>query len=213
MSAPTVITITDGLVKFADDEASLTTGAEFECQVTEASINATPNLQTVPATWCAPESQTPAATGYELAITWLQDWTAPGGGLSMWAFENDTATKWFSMQLDKDDDTVVATGQVRVVAGSYGGAAGTPLTATATWPLAAKPTIVVPSPSVPATGATAGTPGTWTPSGSTPPANLAAMSGITASPTTAWTTGQYVVLGDNSHAHWDSSAWVTGDAP
>lgn len=144
MPAPTVITITDGVIKFADDEAGLTTGLAFECQVTEASINATPNLQTVPATWCAPESQAPAATGYELAITWLQDWTAPGGGLSMWAFTNDTATKWFSMQLDRDDLTTVATGQVRVVAGSYGGAAGTPVTATATWPLAAKPSIEVP---------------------------------------------------------------------
>lgn len=145
MPAPTVITITNGLVKFADDEASLATGEAFECQVTEASINATPNLQTVPATWCSPESQSPAATGFELAITWLQDWTAADGGLSMYAFENDTKTKWFSMQLDVDDDTTVATGQVRVVAGSYGGAAGTPLTATATWPLAAKPTITVPT--------------------------------------------------------------------
>lgn len=144
MPAPTVITITDGVVKFADTEAGLTTGEAFECQVTEASINATPNLQTVPATWCAPESQAPAATGFELAITWLQDWTAAGGGLSNYAFINDTATKWFSLALDKDDAVTLAKGQVRVVAGAYGGAAGTPLTATATWPLAGKPTITVP---------------------------------------------------------------------
>lgn len=64
-----------------------------------------------------------------------------------------------------------------------------------------------------ATGATAGKPGTFTPAGSAPRANLAAMSGITASPATAWTTGQYVVLGDNSHAHWTSTAWAAGDAP
>jgi hypothetical protein len=145
MPAPTVITITDGVVTFADTEGDLATGLGFECQVTEASINATPNLQTVPATWCAPESQAPAATGFELAITWLQDWTAPGGGLSMYAFENDTETKFFSLKLDKDDTETVATGQVRLVAGSYGGAAGTPLTATATWPLAAKPAITVPA--------------------------------------------------------------------
>jgi hypothetical protein len=65
----------------------------------------------------------------------------------------------------------------------------------------------------PATGATAGTPGTFTPSGSAPPANLAAMGSITASPTTAWTTGQYVVLGDSSDAFWDSSQWTAGQAP
>lgn len=66
---------------------------------------------------------------------------------------------------------------------------------------------------VTATGATAGTPGTFTPNGATPPANLAAMSGKTASPTTAWTTGQHVVLGDNSHAYWNGTAWTTGNAP
>lgn len=59
-----------------------------------------------------------------------------------------------------------------------------------------------------ATGATAGSPGSFTPGGSTAPANLAAMSTVTASPTTAWTTGQYVVLGDNSHAKWNGTAWV-----
>jgi hypothetical protein len=64
-----------------------------------------------------------------------------------------------------------------------------------------------------ATGATAGSPGTFTPAGSAPPANLAAMSTVTASPTTAWTTGQSVVLGDSSNAHWDGAAWATGIAP
>jgi hypothetical protein len=144
MPAPTVITITNGVLTLADDEAGLATGIGYECQVTEASINATPNLQTVPATWCAPESQAPAATGFELAVTWLQDWSAPGGGLSNYAFINDTALKWFSLKLDATDAVTVAEGQVRLVAGAFGGAAGTPLTATATWPLAAKPTITTP---------------------------------------------------------------------
>jgi hypothetical protein len=64
-----------------------------------------------------------------------------------------------------------------------------------------------------ATGATAGTPGTWTPGGSTPPANLGATTGITATPATAWTTGQYVVLGDVSHCYWNGTAWTAGEAP
>lgn len=63
-----------------------------------------------------------------------------------------------------------------------------------------------------ATGATAGTPGTFTPSGATAPANLAALSGITASPATAWIATQYVVLGDASQAHWTGSAWAAGAA-
>ena len=68
-------------------------------------------------------------------------------------------------------------------------------------------------PPVVATGATAGAPGSFTPAGATVPANLAAMTGITANPATAWTTGQHVVLGDASHAHWTGTAWAAGDAP
>lgn len=69
----------------------------------------------------------------------------------------------------------------------------------------------------PATGATAGTPGTWTPSGATPPATVAALQagGVTASPNTLWTTGQFVqtgIAGAPGQAHWDGSAWVAGPA-
>jgi len=64
-----------------------------------------------------------------------------------------------------------------------------------------------------ATGATAGTPGTFTPTGATAPANLAALAGVTASPATAWTTGQHVILGDASHAYWNATAWTAGNAP
>lgn len=69
-----------------------------------------------------------------------------------------------------------------------------------------------PAPQVNPTGATAGSPGTFTPSGATPPATLAAMSGITANPTTAWTAGQYVVLGNSTLAHWSGTAWAAGAA-
>jgi len=156
MSAPTVILITDGSLKLADTEAGLDLGEAFECQVTEARIDVTPNLTTVPATFCAGESQAPAASGWVLAVAWLQDWTAPGGGLSGYAFTNDTVEKWFELKLDKDDTDAVATGQVRLVAGAYGGPAGTPLPASAEWPLAAKPDIPLPAPAVAAAGAAGG---------------------------------------------------------
>ena len=63
-----------------------------------------------------------------------------------------------------------------------------------------------------ATGATAGAPGAFTPAGAIRPANLAALQGgsVTASPATAWTTGQHVVLLDGSSANWTSSAWAAG---
>lgn len=65
-----------------------------------------------------------------------------------------------------------------------------------------------------ATGATAGSPGTATPANSYFPETLAALqaSSITASPATAWTTGQYITLGDGSTAHWTGSAWAAGAA-
>lgn len=64
-----------------------------------------------------------------------------------------------------------------------------------------------------ATGATAGAPGSWTPADRNRPDMFAAMAGITASPTTAWTTGQSVVLEDGSRAYWDGDSWVEGVAP
>lgn len=71
---------------------------------------------------------------------------------------------------------------------------------------------ITPLGTVAATGATAGTPGSFTPSGSTAPFDLADLDLVTASPATAWTTGQYVVLGDTSHAYWNSTDWVAGEA-
>ncbi|MGW6600605.1 phage tail tube protein [Streptomyces sp. NPDC055036] len=63
-----------------------------------------------------------------------------------------------------------------------------------------------------ATGATAGTPGAFTPSGSVAPYDLADLALVTADPLTAWTTGQHVVLGDGSNAAWDGDSWAEGVA-
>ena len=71
-----------------------------------------------------------------------------------------------------------------------------------------------------ATGATAGTPGTWTPGGSTPPTNVANLIAgspvtVTASPTSAWTAGQYVqtgTAGAAGEANWNGTGWEAGRA-
>jgi hypothetical protein len=68
---------------------------------------------------------------------------------------------------------------------------------------------------VEATTATAGIPATLTPANSYPPLNVAdanAADLLTASPTTAWTTGQYVEFEDGSTGHWDGTTWVAGAA-
>ena len=66
---------------------------------------------------------------------------------------------------------------------------------------------------VAATGATAGMPGYYTPSGANVPANLAALAGLAASPATAWASGQYVITADMLGAHWDGAAYAVGIAP
>lgn len=69
---------------------------------------------------------------------------------------------------------------------------------------------VAPEPVVTATSAIAGIPGVFSPAGATIPANLAALTGITANPVTAWAKGQYVKLADASLAHWSGTAWAAG---
>lgn len=70
-------------------------------------------------------------------------------------------------------------------------------------------------PPVAATGALAGTPGSFTPTGAVVPADLTALQGavpaVVASPATVWTTGQSVNLGTGS-AHWSGTAWASGAA-
>lgn len=67
----------------------------------------------------------------------------------------------------------------------------------------------------PASGATAGAPGAFSPEGAVRPSDLAALqaSAIVATPATAWTTGEHLILGDGSHAHWDGDSWEAGEAP
>ncbi|MFG2850873.1 hypothetical protein ACGFZ9_09405 [Streptomyces mirabilis] len=71
---------------------------------------------------------------------------------------------------------------------------------------------ITPLGGVMATGATAGSPGFFTPEGATAPTTLAGMSSVIATPTTAWTTGQHLLLGDSSKAYWNGTAWVAGQA-
>ena len=66
----------------------------------------------------------------------------------------------------------------------------------------------------PPTGVALGAPGAFLPSGAGLPANLAALIALGAlGQTAAWTEGQYVVLGDESSAHWSGDEWVAGPAP
>lgn len=73
---------------------------------------------------------------------------------------------------------------------------------------------------LPATGATAGIPGSWTPTGWLVPATpTSVITGnprvIKASPATAWTTGQYaqtLTAGVGGRVSWNGTVWVAGAA-
>jgi hypothetical protein len=74
------------------------------------------------------------------------------------------------------------------------------------WEFGRKPGTVIT-----ATSATAGDPGHYLPAGAANPANLAALSTVTAVPTTAWTSGQFVNVADGTKANWTGSAWAAGE--
>lgn len=64
-----------------------------------------------------------------------------------------------------------------------------------------------------ATGATAGSPGAWTPGGSVAPATIPQCPNPT--PTTAWTIGQYNNLNGGEQVYWAGvgPGWLRGKAP
>lgn len=204
--------------------AVITPYTDFSCQITSGQLVANPNVtdNTVPATWCQPESTTPlvGATSYELQVTILQD-PHIVAGISRWLFEHDTEVGYWYIGLDGTNPPK-ATGQLRVVAGAIGGDARVTLTADITLPVDGKPSVCFGNSTSSAgvgggasTSATAGVPGTWSPAGSTPPATAAAATtaGVTASPATAWTTGQYVqgsTAGAPGEMNWSGTAWAAG---
>src|SRR5678816_3650038 len=127
MPAASLITITNASVSFT---LGAGTAVDYQCQVTVASLDPTANLQPVDATWCAPATQTPAPTSFMLNLTFYQDW-GKTDSLSQFLFDHDTELATFEIDglvvSDAGAVTQVATGEVRLVAAAYGGAAGAPL--------------------------------------------------------------------------------------
>jgi hypothetical protein len=211
-------------------------GLVFSCQVQSGMLTASPNTsdKVTDPTFCEPEVTTTqvGVTSYALELTALQD-PHVADGMSFYAFKNDTKLAYFALGL-KSWGAPKAVGKCRIVAGTFGGAARTDLTTDISMPVETKPDLQFGSDAAwtivhgdgsadlsgttpAATGATAGTPGSFTPAGAAVPASVAALTsgGVTASPATAWTTGQYVQTatgGPAGQGHWDGAAWVAGAA-
>jgi hypothetical protein len=152
----------------------------------------------------------------------LQDWTQ-AAGLSAWLFANDATTKCFALYLEGQNQPV-ATGQIICQAGAFGGAPGEPLTASVSLNIQGYPDIKDPQgdslrddalTGTPATGVTAGSPGSFTPDGAVRPADLGTLQALGITDTAAWdiraigTVPEWVALGDGSNVQWNGVTWVT----
>ena len=141
MPTPTVMTIISGSLSVGPVGGPL---VAYDCQVVSAALIPQPRLQTVAATFCAGEAQAPGATGWQLDVRVLQDWSADATSFTWWSIDHDAELCDFELVLDTGvvapgDDAVTMNGQAYVVAFQFGGDAGTPLEATQTWPMPAKP--------------------------------------------------------------------------
>lgn len=204
----------------------------WSCQIIDGALTSSPDTTTreTPATWCEPATTTPTpgASSYEFSGSFLQDATS-STGLTAFLYKHDTKEAYIYASFEGDAAPRFI-GRCVIQSGSIGGAARETLTSDLTLPMVRKPDaefgsggstiIVLGAEGTPASGATAGTPGSWTPAGSDPPASPADLIAndpvvVTASPATAWTTGQYVqtqTSGTGGRAHWSGTAWVAGAA-
>jgi hypothetical protein len=192
-------------------------GVNLRCLVQHLEVSPENKLVTV-TSFCA-ETDYPGVTKWHLRVTFYQSFDVG----AVFATLNAALTAYnasgtpvnfkarpYSSRVAAANNPIISGLAIPQPFELIGGDAGAASQVQIDWNLTAPPT--VDTGAVTATGATAGAPGYFTPSGATTPANLAALTGITASPTTAWTTGQYVITADLLAAHWSSSAWVAGKA-
>jgi hypothetical protein len=213
-----------GSLKLEGDTAG--TWVDFSCQPTAVKI--TPgaeagNAETIEVL-CG-DTATDAAGATRTAsmeLTAIQDWEN-ADGLVAYSFLHDGESRKF--QFTPTSDTAdMWEGTVLVRAIAVGGTVAERLAESVTWEIqslklpsrfGATDQWFIGSGAVQPTGATAGTPGAFTPAGAAVPADLNALKAIVppvvASPATAWTTGQSVTLG-TGEAHWSGTDWVAGAA-
>jgi hypothetical protein len=210
-------------------------GGDFSCQVTSGALTASPNQsdEVTPATFCAPEQTVSSVgvTSFTIDVSALQD-PQIVAGLNRFLFEHDTKLAYFFLGLNGTSPPKMA-GKCRLIAGTIGGDARVTLTFDLSLPVEQKPDIqfgdmtnsdVVEGSAtvVKATQFTSGLPGTITPTTATSPGTLAELTAaappVTASPNTAWTTGQWVQLpgtgtSTGGQVHWNGTAWTAGKKP
>jgi hypothetical protein len=183
-------------------------GTRVECQLTRAALVDSPNTEEL-TTFCGTE--TSATPNYDLELAGFQDYGQADSVFDLihQAYVAEQLTSGAGeIAFTVTAGTATRSGTAKPVADApFGGDAGSALNGDIT--------LDVVSPIVDGvvvlTG-TAGTPGTWN---ATPPSNAAdaTTKAAVASPTTAWTTGQWVqgtTAGIGGEMHWDGTAWGAG---
>jgi hypothetical protein len=193
-------------------DGTLVLGSEFfSCEPTSVLIASEYNEEGDPVeVLCGEGLAADTTVNKSLNITAIQDFNNPEG-LMRFLRDNELRTVPFMWKANQEG-AQVANGQIQCRLGDWGGEVNTRLTTDLELPIVG--TVSWTDPPA-ATGATAGIPGWWTPTGANPPADLAALqaSAVVASPATAWTVGQYVILVNRTKAYWDGAAWKAGTAP
>ena len=193
------------------------TGVNLRCMVKHLEVTPENKLVTV-TTFCS-ETDYPGVTKWHLKVTFYASYDVGSTFATLnAALAAYTASGVPAPFKARGKASLAASASNPVISGFaipqpftlIGGDAGAASEIEIDWNLSQPPS--VDSGVVPATGAVSGAPGYYTPSGANTPANLAGLASATASPNTAWTTGQYVITADLLAAHWSGSAWVVGKA-
>jgi hypothetical protein len=203
--------------------ATIAEYSDFGCQITDGALNASPNTtaETIPATWCEPEEQITnvGRTSFSVDLGYLQDPDIVDG-LSQFLFEHDAEVAYFYMGM-AGDDPPKAIGELRLQSGTIGGPGRATLTATVSLPVTGKPSVCFgnASDSEPVDGNNVSA--AFTAATGVAPSSFANLAAIGADPTvgdgnlTGFTfdSDEYVLLGDDSDAHYDGAIWVAGPMP
>jgi hypothetical protein len=196
------------------------TGANLSCSVKHLEA-AFPEVKQVTVTTFCSETDYPGAVKWHLKATLYADfstgstWSTLSAAYASYQ-ASGIPVAWkarpYASQVASATNPVVSGLAIpQPIPGPIIGDAGAASELTIDWNLTGPPTVSTGA--VAATGATAGVPGYFTPSGCTTPANLAALTGITASPATSWAAGQYVITADLLANNWNGSAWAAGKHP
>jgi hypothetical protein len=193
-------------------------GVNLRCLVKHLEIVPENKLVTI-TSFCA-ETDYPGVTKWHLRVTFHQSFDAGATYQTLnAAYANYVASgaqatfsaRPYASRLASATNPIIAGSVIPMPFELLIGDAGAGSEVAIDWNMTSPPSVNTGS--VPATGATAGAPGFFTPSGAQTPANEAALTGITAQPVTAWPSGQYVITADLLASFWNGTAWAAGKAP